>query len=267
MKRVSYFSRVGVKTVKSQLDGVFSAEMLDMASLRALARCSDDIPKSLRARLWTHLLFGWRSTASAPFLGQQLQSKFADLRRAAVVLNEEALEKKKKMQRKSAELLAMFQLLCRVSGQAVEGTPEELESVLLIVLSVFPEDGTALAFYCFQRMMSTQSRAEVNAMCSRTKELLGRGQQEKTDFVNDKLLRSWFTTLFVAAFREQVVYVWDVLFSFEPLERESFWCAVACAIIKLNVRPEAVSEVVKITTPVQQVLKLAIQIHENKRPS
>ncbi len=287
MKRTSYFSRVGVRTSKSQLDAVFSAEMLDMASLRALARCAEDIPKTLRARVWTHLLFGWRSTAAtagiptesarvgtklnhsirAPFLTQQLQSKFGDLRRAAIVLNEEALEKRRKTQRKPAELMAMFQLLCRVNGQAVESTADELDSVLQIVLSVFPEDGTALAFFSFHRMVSTLNRAEVNAMCSRTKDLLSRGQQEKTDFVDDKLLRSWFCTLFVSAFAGQVVYVWDILFSFEPPEREGYLCAVACAIVKLNVRPEAVSEVVKITTPVQQVMKLALQIQDNKRPS
>ena len=264
MKRASYFSRVGVKTVKSQLDSVFAAEVLDVASLRSLARCGDDIPKTYRWRVWTHLLLGWRSMTAVPFLSQQLQAKYSDLRRAAVVLNEEALQKAKKSRRKAAEMLFMLQLLCRVRGSHVEGSPEELESVLQVFVGVFPEEAAAQAFYCFERTL-LQSRAEVVALCNRTREMLSRGQQELVEVVDDRVLRSWFCSLFAVAFRDQVLIVWDALFSFEPLEQVGFLAAMACAIVRLNVRPEAASEVIKITTPVSQVLQFAIQIHENKK--
>ncbi len=264
MKRASYFSRVGVKTVKSQLDAVFAAEVLDVASLRQLARCGDDIPKTYRARMWTHLLLGWRSMTVVPFLTGQLQGKYGDLRRAAVVLNQEALDKVKKPRRKATEMLLMLQLLRRVRGSHVEGSPEELESVLLVFLGVFPEEAAAQAFFCFEQSLQ-QSRAEVVALCNRTREMLSRGQQELVEVVDDRVLRSWFCTLFAAAFRDQVVLVWDALFSYEPLEQGGFLAAVACAIVRLNVRPEVSAEVLKITTPVPQIVKLAIQIHENKK--
>jgi hypothetical protein len=264
MKRASYFSRVGVKTVKSQLDAVFAAEQLDVASLRQLARCGDDIPKTYRARVWTHLLLGWRSLTVVPFLAGQLQGKFGDLRRAALVLNQESLEKVKKSRRKAAEMLTMLQLLSRVRGSQAEGTPEELESVLLVFLGVFPEEAAAQAFYCFERSL-LQSRAEVVSLCNRTREMLTRGQQELVDVVDDRVLRSWFCTLFAAALRDQVILVWDALFSYEPMEQGGFLAATACAIVRLNVRPEASTEVLKITTPVAQIVRLAIQIHENKK--
>ena len=265
MRRSSYFGRVGVSTVKSRLDAVLGAEMVEPEALRALAR--EELPKNYRARVWAHLLLGWKSSASVTFLTQQVHAKYADLRRVMLVLSDEG---KKKPRRPSpetrvTEMMAMLRVQSRLmTSLHMEATPEELEAMLSVFVGVFEDN--ALAYYCFQRKL-LRTKAEANALCARTLDMLhSRGQQEVVELVDGKMLRTWFRSLFAVAFRDQVVTLWDVLFSMETEDAfNSFLCATAVAIIKLNVRPDATE--FKLTAPVGQVIKLAVTIHENKKQS
>jgi hypothetical protein len=115
--------------------------------------------------------------------------------------------------------------------------------------SVFPDDD-ALTFYCFQKKL-LHSKGEVNLLCNRTMELLG-----TQDVVDDKTLRSWFRSLFVVAFKDvdDALFYLDTLFAWDKEGAfQSFLCATAVAIVKLNLRPD-VSEF-KIVSPVLEIMK------------
>jgi len=120
----------------------------------------------------------------------------------------------------------------------------------LLFGSVFPDED-ALAFYSFQKKLLS-SKGELNSLCHRAMELLG--AQEAVD---DKTMRSWFRSLFLVVFREHddAVFYLDALFAFDREGAfQSFLCATAVALVKLNLRPEVSSEF-KTTSSVAEVIR------------
>ncbi len=246
-----YFQSLGVNIFKSQLESLFASDVADVPALCAIILKGDPLPKMYRSRAWLHLLLNWKAFSSFSFLSQQLQSKFADLQRVTLLLSEEAKKKDKKAKKKKpervAEMLEMLKVQQRMSSnKAIEATQEELEAMLNVFMSVFPDDD-ALAFYCFQKRLLT-SKAEVNSLCNRTMELLG-----TQDAVDDKTLKSWFRSLFVVVWQsddDSLLYL-DILFASENFQ--SFLCATAVALVKLNLRPDVLD--FKVASPISEVIR------------
>jgi hypothetical protein len=118
-----------------------------LAGGRAFSRFCVSFFVFLSARIYNVLLLGLKTKANLPFLTQQLNLRFEDLRRACLVLEPELFSKKKRKNHevRAAELMAIYQIQLRLQGKQdslVESiTGQDLCSfiqVLIFLFSFFP---------------------------------------------------------------------------------------------------------------------------------
>lgn len=161
--RATYFSKLGLKLVKAQLDTLFSAEVVDLAVLRGIAR-SQEIPSNFRERVWMHLLFGWTFSANVPFLRDQQRQKFEDLRRVSMAMRDAKSiadgKTRKRQQKRAFELLLVLKTHAQLSGRMFDASWDEIEGVLATVAQVMQED--AQCYFAVWKMLEMiGTKAEV----------------------------------------------------------------------------------------------------------